>query len=209
LNDFGYVFASFLADDVIAIAGQLYQGAYPHGSFVLGAAEFRFGDKLDLARNFHAFSTNNPNSGKSAADVWVYKGNTHVIAETQKGTLAYYFKPAKKSWADCDAPVCVLTNVHRARFAEDERNLRLITGSVDGNALMVRTISKAKCNAPINWPFVKGDNVPVPERLFAQPSAVYSESRGYQTTHVVGSSFAIVGHYPEADAKILQVTLSH
>jgi hypothetical protein len=206
-NDFGYVFASFSADGVMSITGQLYRGAYPNGSFALGAAELRLGEKLEIGRNMHAFSTNSMNAGKSAADIWIYGGATHVIAETQKGTLAYYFKPRGVPWSECDEPVCVLTNVHRARFEESAHSLSLISGSNDGAELLVRSVRKSVARTSVDWTRVKPKRIAI-EPAFAWPSAVYGESRSYQTTKVKGTSFAISGHYLGSDSQIRFIELS-
>jgi hypothetical protein len=132
----------------------------------------------------------------------MHRGNTHVIAETQKGTLAYYFKLAGKSWTDCDAPLCVLTNVHRARFSETAKGLCLITGSANGGELLVRKVSNARLSGEIDWSKIHPTAIAVPDRSFAEPSAIYVESRSYQTAPVKGDGFAIVGHYPETDSQI-------
>jgi hypothetical protein len=204
-NDFGYVFASFSTDDHVSVAGQFFAGAYPHGTYALGCAEFNPGDELDLTKNFHAFSTNWSDYGKSAADVWVHNGTTHVIAETQHGTLAYYCRAVGKTWLECDKPICILTNVHRARFVECGRNIYLICGSANGIGLSIRR-SKAS-NGPIDWARIAPLNLGIIEQDFRAPSAVYVESRSYQTAPVKKPNVAVVGHYPEADSKILHVQL--
>ncbi len=203
-NDFGYVFASFLSKDRVAFAGQLFKGAYPKGTYAVGCVELQLGDQFNFGKNFYALDTNAPNSGRSAADIVVINGDTHVAAETQKGTLAYYFKPAMKSWAECDQPFCVLTNVHRARFLETAKKIFLITGSADGEALTVRS-SKLHQRRAISWTQIPPVHIPVPRKEFAQPAAIYIESRSYQTEPVKALDFAIVGHYPELDSQILSV----
>lgn len=203
-NDFGYVFASSSSPGALAIAGQLFKGAYPVGSYAVGCAEFRLGEKLEYAKNFYALNTNAPNAGRSAADICVVNAGTHVIAEAQ-GKLAYYFKPSGKKWSQCDSPICVLPNVHRARFCQTARNFYLITGSADGSALNIRSVAKSKSAAAVDWSKIAPVPVAVPASLFAEPSAIYVESRNYQTHDVERLNFSIVGHYPEADGKILSI----
>ena len=88
-NDFGYVFASrFLPNDVVGVAGQLFAGAYPNGTYAVGCAEFRTGKTLEMHRNFFALSTNVANCGKSAGDIWVSSGNTHASSpKLRRGRL--------------------------------------------------------------------------------------------------------------------------
>lgn len=206
-NDLGYVFAAFVKDDRLAIAGQLFKGAYPKGTYAVGCAEFTLGEKFEFRKNFFALDTTPENSGRSAADIVVLNGGTHVVAETQKGTLAYYYKDPAKSWIDCDKPVCVLTNVHRARFIATSKEFCLLTGSANGDALTVRATERSRVQGPVDWQKVQPVAIPVASRQFAEPAAIYVESCSYQTDPVKRLDFAIVGHYPEADSQILSVQL--
>ncbi|MGZ4961159.1 MAG: hypothetical protein ACXWIU_01035 [Limisphaerales bacterium] len=61
---------------------------------------------------------------------------------------------------------------------------------------------------PIDWTHIQPVSIPVSARVFAQPSAIYVESRSYQTAQVKGMNFAIVGHYPEADSQIMDVQMA-
>ncbi len=44
--------------------------------------------------------------------------------------------------------------------------------------------------------------------LHSLQPAIYVDSRSYQTAHVEGRAFAIVGHYPETDSQMLSVQLA-
>jgi hypothetical protein len=79
----------------------------------------------------------------------------------------------------------------------------LITGSADGLELGIRTT--ANKSTAIDWVKISPVRVSVPAAEFSKPSAIYVESRSYQTRNVNDLNVCIVGHYPEADAKILSV----
>jgi hypothetical protein len=201
-NDFAYVFASFSTDNRISVAGQLYAGAYPQGSYGLGCAEFTLGERLDFKSNLHAFSSNSSESGQSASDICVIDDTTHVIAETHHGTLAYYCRPSGKTWADCDVPLCVLSDVHRARFSETAAELRLICGSASGSGISERRVTTNIADRPVDWTHVAPHQVIGIGRDFAAPSAIFVESRSYQTEPVKGFHVSLAGHYPGADSRI-------
>jgi hypothetical protein len=197
-NDFAYVFAAFSNETNVSLAGQLYAGAYPHGRFALGCAEFRLGETIHVT----GFTNDAPVCGKSASDIWLHNGGTHVIAETQHGSIAYYYKPPQQSWANCQIPPCILTNVHRARFLDSGKHVYLITGGATNEGVRIRRIEKGKISGPVDWAGVPDLRIPIDESALAAPSAIYVESRRYQTAGVKGVNFAAAGHYPDFDNQI-------
>lgn len=202
-NDFGYVFAAFDGNKV-ALAGQLYRGAYPHGSYALGCAEFKLGEKLRLS----SLEPAGPQSGQSASDIWVQHGAAHVIAETHQGSLACYYKPAGEDWSQVKAPYCNLPGVFRARFLDSGDTLWLVTGGATNEGVALRRVPKRTINGPIDWPRIAPILVPSSTPGLEAPSAIYVESANYQTTPVLGVNLAVVGKYPDFDNEIWHVLTS-
>lgn len=199
-NDFAYVFAAFDGDNV-AFAGQLYRGAYPHGSYALGCAEWKLGETLRLS----SLEPAGPLSGQSASDIWVRHGAAHVIAETHHGSLACYYKPAGKDGSPVKAPYCNLPGVFRARFLDSGDTLWLVTGGATNEGVLLRGVPKRTINGPIDWPRIAPIHLPSSAPGLEAPSAICVESANYQTTPVRGINLAVVGKYPEFDNEIWHI----
>lgn len=204
-NDFAYVHAAFVDDATVMMVGQAYLGAYPEGSFRAAVAEFTLGQVPTLVELQAGLGVMPISSG----DLWIdpASGDAHVLARADPAGVAYFFKPAGASWVDHASPVALLDDTFRTRFlAPAAGPLALARGSA-GRAGGVRLhLVDPVPRGPIDWASTLALELALPDAGFASPSAIFTESRAYQTAPVGGLAgtleLATCGQYPERDIEI-------
>lgn len=201
-NDLGYVFASFRGPSEVVLAGQAFTGQYPTGSYDAVVVELTLGGTP-------AFTTlgDGDVDVRTAADVHVDLGSdaTHVLAETDAGALAYYFKPGGAAWSDHLAPVSLLPDSFRGRFvAVEGAPLAVVRGSAsDGGIEILRADGDA--DAPIAWAQAEAIAVPGLGEGFGAPSALYVPSRSVLDGAIDRLEFVACGAYGVADGLLWHV----
>ncbi len=206
-NDFAYVRASFADDASLGVVGQLYYGAYPNGEYRAAVSDFSLGQ----VPSFTSLTAPAPaTTTVSGADIVVDpdSGARHVLARTDAGAVAYYHRPGAASWADHADALYVFENTYRARFLEPELGaLHVARGGASGGGITLVTADGPAGAEAIDWATASVATVPLPrgaEPDFDAPSAIYVESRAYQTTPTPAVNFAFCGEYMAADNEIWQ-----
>ncbi len=204
-NDFAYVFASFRGPSEVVLAGQAFTGQYPVGSYDAVVVELMLGS----APTFTTLGDGDVDV-RTAADVHVDPDSdaTHVIAETDAGALAYYFKPGGAAWADHLAPVSLVPDSFRGRFvAVEGAPLALVRGSAsDGGIEILRAGEGA--DGPIAWAAAEVLAVPDLGPGFGAPSALYVPTRSYFDAAIDRLEFVACGAYGVADGLLWHVDVA-
>lgn len=204
-NDFAYVHAAFVDDSTVMMVGQGYLGAYPKGSFRAAVAEFTLGQVPTLVELQAGLGVTPSSSG----DLWIdpESGDAHVLARADPAGVAYFFKPAGASWVDHASPVALLDDTFRTRILAPAAGPLVLARGSAGRAGGVRLhLVDPVPRGPIDWTSTLTLELALPDAGFASPSAIFTESRAYQTAPVGGLAgtleLATCGQYPERDIEI-------
>ncbi len=202
-NDLGYVFASFRGPGEVVLAGQQFTGVYPVGTYDAVVVELVLGQ----TPSFVSLADGDGVDVRSAADVHVDpdSGATHVLAETDTGTLAYFFKPAGASWDDHRTMFASIPESFRGRFvAVAGEPLALVRGGAsDGGIAVLRAAGSA--DVAIDWAAAESFALPDLGPGFAAPSALYVPARSYQDGDVDRLELVACGTYGIADGLLWHV----
>ena len=191
-NDASYIHAAFYGGaraSEIAMHAQLVSGLAPNWTFT-GAV----GDVDTASSNAVTFAVLAP-AGSDAAistdDIAIdpATNDAHMIARTQSGAAAYYFRAAGKSWG---APSFVLPKVYRARLIvlEDGR-LALVYGP-NGKGLAYRIAAMRAPGVAVDWAATPEVALTLPNG-YANVYAIYTEAAVYQRAFPKTLNVAIVG----------------
>lgn len=191
-NDASYVNISFGGDSPgrFTMHGQLVSGLAPSWGFVgaVGTGDLTTTDAVVWATPFGAAT----DAVVSTNDVWTdpVSGDTHLVARTEAGAAALYFRPKGGSWAS--APF-LLPATYRARFVFSKDRLVLIYGpNAGGLAWRIADASARKAGSAVDWGSLAEHTLALPGD-FGAAVAIYPESPAYQLAPPAGIHVALVG----------------
>jgi hypothetical protein len=115
--------------------------------------------------------------------------DSHMIARTQSGAAAYYFRAAGHAWS---APSFVLPAVYRARFVLLADGRLVLVYGPNGKGLAYRVSASRAAGAAIDWAALSEVAVALPSG-YASIFAIYTEAAIYQRALPTSVNVAVVG----------------
>lgn len=192
-NDASYINVAFggAKPSALTFHAQLVAGKAPAWTF-LGAVGYADLTTTDAVSWSNVLAPSAGDAISSTNDVWTDpdSGDTHLIARTAAGAVAYFHRPNAGAWATASFS---MPSTYRARFVPSEGRLSLVYGPNAGElAHRVATKVDRPSGKAIAWSNLKENHVALPAG-FGPVLAIYPESTAYQTTAVSGLNFALVG----------------
>lgn len=217
---FAYLYAQFVDDTRLILAGELYDFRLPVGMiFQAEMAELEIGQPLSLVAGLYSSTGENM---RSISDLWVdpATGDVHVLAESNSATfgddytntlqpraLLYYYKPGNASWTGNNFETSRFDNTFRGRFLVSPTELHLIRAHTSGGGIRVRTVARADISGAIDWHDVPEMQLGQLPLGFVMADGIWTESSFLQTEPVQGTSFVFTGHWPTQDKYLWHVEL--
>jgi hypothetical protein len=183
-NAFSYNFVSFEDDSTFWVGGELPGGMPPNWSFKMGAGRVRLGQPLEEIVEY--------TDDLLAHSIWVNpvdKG-VHLFGQSFMGTVSYYYRPHDGPWPEEGVPLPIGT-VYRFRTVDsDDGNLYLVYNS---NGFNMVPLLKSSISGALD--LSSFEVVDIGRVIgFENTSAIWAETRAYQTNNIPGLAFAFHGN---------------
>ncbi len=182
-NDFSYVFATFLDDTTMYVAGEIPGGSAPNWTYKMGACKVVLGQPIE---DLQVFSGN-----YTSHSIWVNKANAdlHLFGHSFSGNVSYYWKPESGSWSD--ETYVPIGGVSRFRLIEDKNGLLYAVYNQSGFKTLI--IDSKSIDSMIDFNQYEIIDLGLIDGYNASNS-IWAEAPEYQTTPVSGLNFAYHGN---------------
>ena len=140
----------------------------------------------------------------STNDLWIdgSTGDAHLLARTEGGAAAYYFRPRDGAWTGA---LFVAPGSYRARWTATTDRVALVSGPSTGG-LELRLVPRDAMVAgdPLDFTSAPPLEVALPEG-FGSAVGIYPVSDVYQTAEVTGLELVVVGQRRQNEALFVEV----
>lgn len=183
-NDFSYVFASFVNDNELYVAGEVPGGIAPNWTYQMGVGKIVLGNPLE---NFTLMPAN-----FTAHDIWVNtnNGDVHLFGHSFSSEVSYFYKPAAGNWPEFPA-FLPIGGAGRFRIIEDAFGKLYLVFSQSGFKMIV--MNKAEVTGELNLDNFSKISINH-DQGFISSNSIWAETREYQTTPVLGLNFGFHGN---------------
>ncbi len=195
-----YANIAFYDDSRFVLHAQLTTGAGSNWKFVGGYADGSIGNAITTWNMLSA--VNGGDAIITTNDVWVDSaGGAHILARSNAGALAYYYRPRGGSFSGVLAS---FANVYRARFIDSsDGNIYVVYGKRT-EGLRVIILRKSDIRGALVLQEGASQSITTPSG-YSSIDAIYPESSIYQTTKPQGFHTAINGS--ERQGEVVHIEL--
>lgn len=191
-NDASYVNVAFAPGaQTFTMHAEMVSGLAPNWTFTAGVGEADMSTADPVTWSVPLADP--PNDRASTTnDVWIdpASGDTHLLARTDAGSVAYYHRPSNGAWS---APLFTIASALRARFVPHGDRLAMLAGSsTEGLLSYVARPQDRPAGQPIAWESLVPQHVALPAG-YEQIFAIYPCAPPYTVTPATAIDVALVG----------------
>lgn len=204
-NDCAYAHAAFRTDGPgMTVFCQVVSGWAPSWSFSTLVGDAAWSDVPISWVNALAAAGGDP--VMSTNDLWIddTTQDTHLLARTESGAAAYYFRPRDGAWTGA---LHVEPASYRARWIATTDLVALVSGPAIGGLRLRRVPRDAiVAGTPLGLDAAPVYDVALPDG-FGQVIAIYPLAATYQTVEVTSIEMVVVGEARQNEALFVEVEL--
>jgi hypothetical protein len=206
-NDASYVNVAFYGGarkTELALFAQLVSGNAPSWSFLGAVAQGNVASSDPFVFEL-ALAAPPGDAIESTNDVLVDEptNDTHLLARTKSGAIAYYFRPANGAWS---AALATIPQAYRGRLVRlaDGRITLVYSRNGVGLAMRVSPASARVAGQPIDWSALPTTPIALPAG-YTQIYAIYAEAAAYARTMPTTLDVALVAAAKENEVLHVRV----